>query len=70
MHEEGDTFGRRARVLAQPTGKRVTPTERDLRWFASLAEHGPLPTSFLLAFSQDSHRSATGDSNNFPGFRC
>lgn len=58
MHEDSDTLGRRARVLAQPTGKRVTPTERDLRWFAALAEHGPLPTSFLLAFSQDSHRSA------------
>jgi hypothetical protein len=57
MCDEGDTLGRRARVLAQPTGKRVTPTDRDLRWFAALAKHGPLPTSFLLAFSWDSHAS-------------
>lgn len=57
MHLESDTLGRRARVLAQPTGKGITPTARDLRWFAALAEHGPLPSSFLLAFSQDSHRS-------------
>lgn len=39
------------------TGKRVTPTERDLRWFVALAEHGPLPGSFLLAFSLGSHAS-------------
>ena len=57
MHEDCDTLGRRTRITAQPTGKRVTPTERDLRWFRSLAEHGPLPSSFLLAFSQGSHAS-------------
>lgn len=57
MREESDTLGRRARILPQPTGKRVTPTARDLRWFAALVEHGPLPTSFLLAFNDNSHRS-------------
>ena len=57
MHEDIDTLGRRARVIANSTGKRVSPTERDLRWFAALAEHGPLPSSFLLAFSRDSHAS-------------
>ncbi len=50
-----DTFGRRARLTAKPTGKRITPTERDLLWLRKLAEHGPLPSSFLLAFSQGSH---------------
>ena len=52
-----DRIGRRSRLGATPTGKRVSPTTRDLRWFAALAEHGPLPTSFLLAFSRDSHAS-------------
>ena len=52
-----DTLGRRARLTAKPTGKRVTPQERDLLWLAKLAEHGPLPSSFLLAFSQGSHAS-------------
>lgn len=57
MHDENDALGRRARVTEQPTGKRITPTERDLRWFAALAEHGPLPSSFLLEFTKDSHAS-------------
>ncbi len=26
-------------------------------WFAALAEHGPLPTSYLLQFTRDSHAS-------------
>jgi hypothetical protein len=52
-----NTLGRRQRLTANPTGKRVSPTQRDLRWFAALAEHGPLPSSFLLAFSQGSHAS-------------
>lgn len=52
-----DTLGRRARLTAKPTGKRVSPTERDLLWLRKLAEHGPLPSSFLLAFGQGEHRS-------------
>lgn len=44
--------------MAQPTGKRITATERDLRWFAALAEHGPLPSSFLLEYTKDSHANA------------
>lgn len=52
-----DTLGRRARLAAQTTGKRVSPTARDLRWFASLAEHGSLPSSFLLAYGQGELRS-------------
>lgn len=50
-----DILGRRARLTAESTGKRVTPTERDLLWLPKLAEHGPLPSSFLLAFSQGGH---------------
>ncbi|MHA7820273.1 MAG: replication-relaxation family protein [Erythrobacter sp.] len=52
-----DALGRRTRLSATPTGKRVSPTKRDLRWFAALAEHGPLPSSFHLAFGGNSHRS-------------
>ena len=57
MQRTADTLGRRARVIAQSTGKRVSPTARDLRWFALLAEHGPLPSSFLLALGRDTHHS-------------
>ncbi|WP_198147727.1 replication-relaxation family protein [Erythrobacter sp. AP23] len=57
MSDRTDTLGRRTRLSPSPTGKRVSPTERDLRWFAALAEHGPLPSSFLLAFGGDRHRS-------------
>jgi len=52
-----DTLGRRCRTRPQSTGKRVTPQPRDLLWFAKLAEHGPLPSSFLLAFAKDTHKS-------------
>lgn len=57
MPQVCDALGRRARLTAQSTGKRVSPTARDLRWFAALAEHGPLPSSFLLAFDQGEHSS-------------
>jgi hypothetical protein len=57
MHTEMDSFSRRSRLAAKPAGKRVSPTVRDLHWFAALAEHGPLPSSFLLAFTKDSHAS-------------
>ena len=52
-----DSIGRRSRLGATPTGKRVSATNRDLLWCAKLSEHGPLPSSFLLAFSRDSHAS-------------
>ncbi len=57
MNPDTDTLGRRSRLRTTSTGKRVSPTERDLLWFAKLAEHGPLPTSFLLAFMGLSHRN-------------
>jgi len=52
-----DQLERRSRLRATSTGKRVSPTNRDLLWLHKLAEHGPLPSSFLLAFSQGSHAS-------------
>lgn len=52
-----DALGRRYRTKPTPTGKRITPQPRDLLWFEKLAEHGPLPSSFLLAFAKDTHRS-------------
>ena len=51
------TLGRRCRTKPTPSGKRITPQPRDLLWFEKLAEHGPLPSSFLLAFATKMHRS-------------
>ncbi len=52
-----DALGRRCRTRPIATGKRITPQPRDLLWFEKLAEHGPLPSSFLLAFAKDTHAS-------------
>lgn len=57
MDQKFDKIGRRNRLKPTSTGKRVSPTARDLLWFAKLAEHGPLPSSFLLAFANDSRKS-------------
>jgi Replication-relaxation len=52
-----DRMGRRQRLTSQSTGKRVTPQDRDLLWFSKLAEHGPLPSLFLLQYTKDMRRS-------------
>ena len=52
-----DSLGRRSRMRPQPTGKKVSPQPRDMLWFEKLAEHGPLPSSFLLAFVKDMGKS-------------
>ena len=52
-----DLIGRRSRMSQSSSGKRVHTTERDLLWFTKLAEHGPLPSSFLVAYSSTSHNS-------------
>lgn len=52
-----DQLNRRSRLRAVSTGKRVSPTERDLLWFAKLTEHGPLPSSFLLEYCKATHSS-------------
>lgn len=54
---DADAIGRRSRLRATSTGKRVSPTARDQLWFAKLAEHGPLPSSFLVAYAAQSHAS-------------
>jgi|CXWL01.1.fsa_nt_gi hypothetical protein len=57
MHTDTDKLGRRNRRAANPTGKRMSLTERDALWLQKLAEHGPLPTSFLLEFCDGRHTS-------------
>ncbi len=57
MDQKRERLGRRCRTKPISTGKRVTPQPRDLLWFEKLAEHGPLPSSFLLAFAKGTHRS-------------
>ncbi|GJL87183.1 MAG: hypothetical protein DHS20C03_08920 [Minwuia thermotolerans] len=52
-----DTIQRRNRLRPISTGKQVSPTPRDLLWFQKLHEHGPLPSSYLHAFSAITHRS-------------
>ncbi|MGV6850285.1 MAG: replication-relaxation family protein [Marinibacterium sp.] len=46
-----DALGRRRSHDRQTTGKRVRLSERDLLWLEKLHQHGPLPTSYLLAYS-------------------
>lgn len=48
-----DASGRRSRLTPCSTGKRVSLTARDREWLAALATHGPLSSSFLLAFGAD-----------------
>ncbi len=57
MNEARDSSGRRSRTRPTSTSKRVTPQPRDLLWFEKLHQHGPLASSFLLAYARDTHRS-------------
>jgi hypothetical protein len=57
--EQQAVVRRRLRYERKSTGKRVEPTERDLVWFQALHRHGPLPSSFLLAFSREMRRNET-----------
>lgn len=52
-----DAIGRRCRTISKSTGKHVSPQPRDLHWFEKLAEHGPLPSSFLLEYGKRTHKS-------------
>lgn len=47
-----DTLGRRSSHERLSTGKRVRLSERDLLWLKKLYQHGPLPTSYLLAYTE------------------
>ncbi|WP_284126414.1 replication-relaxation family protein [Parerythrobacter aestuarii] len=57
MDQRQTVSSRRNRLRPTSTGKRVSAQDRDLLWFAKLAEHGPLPTSFLLEYSRHTHKS-------------
>ena len=48
-----DSLGRRGRHKRQPNGKRLHPQPRDWVWLKKLHQHGPLPTSYLHAFTDD-----------------
>jgi Replication-relaxation len=48
-----DALNRRSRFASrQPTGKRIILGERDFAYFASLERHGPLPATYLHAFTR------------------
>ncbi len=53
-----DRLGRRYRDQPISTGKRVTPTERDVLLFEKIHRHGPLSTKYLVAYSQLLRKSA------------
>lgn len=57
MAGDHDAIMRRKRLRPTSTDKRVTPQDRDLLWFSRLHDHGPLPSSFLLQYSQAMRRS-------------
>lgn len=57
MSDEHDAQGRRKRTTPMSTGKRITPQATDLLWFEKLREHGPLPSSFLLAYTAEVRKS-------------
>jgi hypothetical protein len=47
-----DSLGRRYRHKRVSTGKRVSCTDRDILLLEKIHRHGPLSTSYLLAYSQ------------------
>lgn len=58
-----DALNRRSRFAGrQPTGKRIVLGERDFQVFAALERHGPLPSTYLYAFTKHEAR-------NFKGFQ-
>lgn len=52
-----DGINRRLRTASQPTHKGVTLTTRDLRLFAALRRHGPLPTHIAFEFWRGEERA-------------
>lgn len=53
-----DALNRRNRYHPSSTGKRVTLKPRDLEWLRFIARHGPLPSNYIHAFTEDTHPSA------------
>ncbi|MCU7838871.1 MAG: replication-relaxation family protein [Candidatus Thiodiazotropha sp. (ex Troendleina suluensis)] len=54
-----DRMGRRYRDKPVSTGKRITPTDRDILLFDKIHRHGPLPTKYLVAYSKLIRKSTT-----------
>jgi hypothetical protein len=53
-----DAINRRSRFAGrQPTGKKIVLGARDFAYFAALERHGPLPSTYLYAFTQDLARN-------------
>jgi hypothetical protein len=52
-----DSRSRRLRTRPASTGKHITPQPSDLIWFSKLLEHGPLPSSYLLAYTANLRKS-------------
>lgn len=52
MKRSRDSIGRRSRMHASSTGKRIRLTERDLAWLQAIHRHGPLASSYLLKFGK------------------
>ena len=50
--DKPDSLGRRSRMRAHSTGKRIRLTDRDMIWLQALHRHGPLASSFLLEYIQ------------------
>lgn len=52
-----DRLGRRKRTFPVSTGKRLTLQPTDHIWLEKLYQHGPLPSSYLLAFTRHLRKS-------------
>jgi hypothetical protein len=54
MHTH-DTLERRNRYAPSPTGKRISLKNRDRAWLELIARHGPLPSHYLHAATENIH---------------
>jgi hypothetical protein len=52
-----DTLGKRSRWTRTPLGISHRLRERDLVWLEALHRHGPLPSSYIVAFTKSTHKS-------------
>lgn len=57
MPDTHDALQRRHRDRRTPTGKKITPQDRDLIWFQRLLDHGPLSSAYLHGFTKTLRRS-------------
>ena len=52
-----DTLSRRLRFGRQSTGRHIAPTPADILTFAVLDRHGPLPSTYIHAFTKELRQS-------------